>query len=116
MHPAGWPHGLVPSNHEDFVSEAVKWLLDLGPAQLRLSPLRQYPLALALYLESYVLGALDGARLGYSKTRTKLDGILQASDLEVVQQALAAEGARLVAQLRELSLVVEGLRGSVTHS
>jgi hypothetical protein len=111
MQPAGWPHGLVAPDHEDFVQGAVKWLLDQGPAELRISPLRQYPLALALYLESYVRGALEGARVGYSQTRTKLDGVLEASDLELVQQALAAEGARLVAQLRELSLVVKGLRG-----
>ena len=115
MTPAGSPHGVVSPGHEDFVGEAVKWLLDLGPADLRTSALRQYPLALALYLESYIKGALEGSRVGYSQTRTKLDGVLQAFDLEIVQQALAAEGARLVALQRELTLVVEGLRSTAPH-
>lgn len=116
MTPAGWPHGLVPPGHEDFISETVKWLLDIGPADLRSSALRQYPLALALYLESYVTGALEGSRVGYSQTRTNLDGVLQAFDLEIVQQALAAEGARLVALQREIMLVVQGLRSTAPHA
>ncbi len=110
MTPAGWPHGLVSPDHEDFVGLAVKWLLDQGPADLRTSPLRQYPLALALYLDSFTRGAIVGARHGYSQTRSNLDGIYQASDLETVQQALASEGARLVALQRELSLVIDGLQ------
>lgn len=101
---------MVPPDHEDFTGEAVKWLLDQGPADLRTSPLRGFPLALALYLESFTAGALEGSRLGYSQTRTKLEGTLQAFDLEIVQQALAAQGARMVALQREISLVVEGLR------
>ena len=107
---AGWPHDLVSLDHEDFSSEAVKWLLDQGPADLRTSALRQFPLALALYLEAFILGAIEGSRVGYSQTRTKLEGALQASDLEIVQQAWAAQGARLVALQREIALVVVGLR------
>ena len=67
---------------------------------------------MALYLEAFTLGALEGSRVGYSQTRTKLEHVLEASDLEIVQQALAAQGARLVALQREIALVVEGLRGA----
>ncbi|CAB4905515.1 MAG: hypothetical protein F2923_05530 [Actinobacteria bacterium] len=101
----GWPADLVPQGHEDFLVNCVKWLLDQGPPQLRQSPLRMFPLALAMYVESFISGAIEGVRSGYSTTRVNLGGSLEASQLETVQQALASEGARLVALAREIALV-----------
>jgi len=109
----GWPRELVSPEHEEFLDNAVKWLLDQGPAQLRQSPLRLYPLALAMYVESFIAGAIEGVRRGYSTTRVNLSGSLEASQLETVQQALASEGARLVALSRELALVNAALQETI---
>lgn len=106
---AGWPRSLVPPQHEDFQVQVVIWLLDQGPSTLRTSPLRQYPVALCAYVQAYVTGAIDGVRKAYAKSRTAFGDHLQAADLEVVQQAMATEGARLVALQRELDLVAQAL-------
>ncbi|MDD2858000.1 MAG: hypothetical protein PHU75_04920 [Candidatus Nanopelagicales bacterium] len=110
MPPPGWPRALVPAEHEDFEERAVAWLLDAGPAELRQSSLRQYPIALACYLRAYIGGALEGARLAYGQARTDLGPHLEAQALDATLQAVAAEGARLVALQREIDLVVEALR------
>jgi hypothetical protein len=109
----GWPRDLVPPDHEEFLDNCVKWLLDQGPAELRQSALRLYPLALALYVESFISGAIEGARRGYSKTRVSLSDSLEADQVEIVQQALASEGARLVALSREIALVTAALQESI---
>ncbi|MFA7324420.1 MAG: hypothetical protein WC005_08680 [Candidatus Nanopelagicales bacterium] len=106
----GWPRALVPPQHEAFEERAVAWLLDQGPAELRQSVLRQYPVALAVYLQAYVTGALGGVRLAYGQARTELAPVLDPKALEIAQQAIAAEGARLVALVRELDLVVAALQ------
>jgi len=109
----GWPHDLVPPDHAEFLDNSVKWLLDQGPPELRQSPLRLYPLALAMYVESFIAGAIEGVRRGYSKTRVNLSGSLEAAQVEIVQQALASEGARLVALSREIALVAEALQDAI---
>ncbi|MDO8731093.1 MAG: hypothetical protein Q7L55_00720 [Actinomycetota bacterium] len=106
---AGWPRSLVPPQHEEFGEQVVIWLLDQGPSSLRQSPLRHYPIALCAYVQAYAAGAVDGVRKAYGKSRTAFAGHLQAADLEIVQQAMATEGARLVALQRELDLVAEVL-------
>ncbi len=106
---AGWPRALVPPQHEEFNEQVVIWLLDQGPSSLRQSPLRQYPVALCAYVQAYVAGAIEGVRKAYGTSRTAFAGHLQAADLEIVQQAMATEGARLVALQRELDLVSEVL-------
>ncbi len=105
----GWPRSLVPPAHEEFQEQVVTWLLDQGPSSLRQSPLRQYPVALCVYVRAYVNGALEGARKAYGSSRTIFAEQLQAAELETVQQAMATEGARLVALLRELDLVADAL-------
>ena len=85
------------------------WLLDQGPSSMRQSTLRHYPVALCVYVRAYVSGALEGVRKSYGTSRTAFADHLQASDLEIVQQGMAAEGARLVALQRELDLVAEAL-------
>lgn len=105
----GWPRSLVPPQHEEFQEQVVRWLLDQGPAALRQSALRQYPVGLCLYVQAYVTGALEGVRQAYGRSRTALGEHLQAAELEIVQQGMATEGARLVALQRELDLVAQVL-------
>ena len=87
----------------------VGWLLDCGPADLRTSPLRRRPLALAAYVSHHVDASLIGARTAYSRARAELGDLLDAAALDEVQQALAAEGARLLQVQREVRLVQAAL-------
>ena len=105
----GWPRNLAPPAHEDFEEQVVSWLLDHGPSSLRQSVLRRYPVALCIVVRAHVNGALEGVRKEYSTSRVTFAEHLQAADLELVQQAMATEGARLVALQRELDLVTEAL-------
>lgn len=110
MSPPGWPRALVPPEHDAFEERAVAWLLDSGPAELRQSALRRHPLALACYLRAHVDGAVQGARQAYGRARTELGPALEPAALDEALQAIAAEGARLVALQREIDLVVGALR------
>lgn len=83
----------------------VSWLLDRGPADLRTSALRRHPLALASYVGHYVDACVEGARMAYARARSELGAVLDPADLSVVQQALEAEGARLLTVQREVRMV-----------
>lgn len=88
----------------------VGWLLDRGPADLRTSPLRRLPLALAAYVSHHVDASLAGARTAYARARAELGGLLEPAALAEVQRALEAEGARLLQVQREVRLVASALR------
>ena len=108
--PPGWPADLPGIGRAEFDERVVGWLLDRGPADLRTSPLRRVPLALAAYVWHHVDASVSGARTAYSRARADLGGLLEASALAEVQQALEAEGARLLQVQREVRLVAQALR------
>lgn len=108
--PAGWPRDLPPPGTQEFDDKVTGWLLDRGPADLRQSPLRHLPLALARVVAHVVAGELDGMRSAYASARVELGPVLPPEQLAVVQSALEAEGARLLNVGREVSLVEEALR------
>jgi hypothetical protein len=110
--PPGWPRGLPPPGTTEFDDKVCGWLLDRGPADLRLSPLRLLPLALARVVAHVVAGELDGTRNAYASARVELGGVLPADQLAVVHSALEAEGARLLHVQREVALVEEALRAA----
>ncbi|MBI1352618.1 MAG: hypothetical protein GC156_16070 [Actinomycetales bacterium] len=111
--PAGWPRDLPPPGTEEFDERVCGWLLDRGPADLRLSPVRSMPLALARFVAHYVDAALDGMRSAYASARTELGEWLPPDQIAVAQTALEAEGARLVQAQREVGLVEDALRRGV---
>lgn len=86
------------------------WLLDRGPADLRVSPLRHYPIALARVVARLVDAALEGTRGAYASARTELGEYVTADQLSAVQSALESEGARLLQAQREVGLVEDVLR------
>ena len=106
----GWPPDLPPGAADEFDARVVGWLLDRAPADLRTSPLRRYPVALAAFVQHHVAASLEGARTAYARARTELSGILEADALSEVQRALEAEGARLLQTQREVGLVAATLR------
>ena len=115
---AGWPQDLVPVVAPDFLARAIGWLLDRGPADLRTSPLRAYPLALAFVVEHHCEASVQATREAYRHARSELGSHMSAAELTVVQQALEAQGARALATRREVALVraaveqVAGARGA----
>jgi len=107
--PPGWPRDLPPAGTDEFAERVVNWLLDRGPGELRVSRLRAYPLALAAYLELHVQGCLGATREAYARARVELGPHLDPAGLREVQQALEAEGARLLQVQREVGLVAQAL-------
>jgi hypothetical protein len=108
--PVGWPRDLPPPGTDEFNGRVTGWLLDRGPADLRLSPIRQYPVALARLVAHVVEGQLEGTRRAYANARTELSDALDPAQIGAVQTALEAEGARLLNVAREVALVEEALR------
>ena len=112
MRPAGWPAGLPEPDDPEFGQRAISWLLDLGPAEWRQSPvLREQPLALAFRARYDVDARVEGARAAYAAARAELSEAVEAPVVGALLASLEAEGARLVALQREVALVEEALRG-----
>ena len=103
--PPGWPRNLPPEGSAEFGEKVVPWLLDHGPAELRTSPLRTLPPALARYLSHYVEGCLVATRRAYGQARVELGGIMPPDQVATAQNAIEAEGARMLQAQREIALV-----------
>ena len=86
----------------------MRWLLDVAPGELRTSVLREHPRALAIHVVRLLEAQLEATRASYARARTDLSG-MPADALAAVQQALEAEGARLLATVREARLVQQAL-------
>ena len=114
--PPGWPRDLPPAGTDEFQAKVTGWLLDRGPADLRSSALRQWPLALARYLAHVTAAELDGTRRAYSMARVDLGSALAPDELTAVQAALEAEGARLLQVQREVELVETALRAGIPET
>ena len=107
--PAGWPRDLPPPGTDEFDAKVAGWLLDRGPADLRSSGIRQWPLALAHLLVRVLEAEVEGTRKAYASARVDLSTHLTPAELASVQAALEAEGARLLHMQREVALVAQAL-------
>ena len=110
--PVGWPRDLPPPGTEEFEARVCGWLLDRGPADLRATPLRSMPVALARVVAHVTDAALAGMRAAYASARVELGEHLTPDEVAVAQSAMEAEGARLLVVQREVRLVEEALRRS----
>ena len=108
--PAGWPRDLAPAGTSEFDDDVTAWLLDRGPADLRLSPVRTLPIALARIVSHHITSSLDGTRAAYAAARVELGEYLTPDQVSIVHSALEAEGARLLRTQREVALVEEMLQ------
>lgn len=111
--PPGWPSSLPPAGTREFDERVVLWLLDQGPAELRTSPLRTLPEALARVVSHVLAGTLMGIREAYRGARTDL-ATATSAELDVVQRALEAQAATIIARQREVDLVLAALARSST--
>lgn len=112
----GWPRDLPPAGTQEFEDKVTGWLLDLAPAGLRQSPIRHLPIALARVVAQVIAAELDGMRSAYASARVELAEHLPADQIAVVQAALEAEGARLLATQREVALVEGALVDAARRS
>ena len=108
--PIGWPRDLPPPGTDEFDERVCGWLLDRGPADLRLSPVRSIPLALARIVSHHIASSLVGMREAYASARSELGEWLTPDQISVTQSALEAEGARLLQAQREVGLVEDALQ------
>ena len=108
--PAGWPRDLPPPGTDEFDERVCGWLLDRGPADLRLSAVRGMPLALARIVSHFIDASLVGMRAAYANARTELGDWLPPDQVAATQSALEAEGAKLLQAQREVGLVEDALR------
>ena len=108
--PIGWPRDLPPPGTDEFDERVCGWLLDRGPADLRLSPVRSIPLALARIVSHHIASSLVGMREAYASARSELGEWLTPDQITLTQTALEAEGARLLQAQREVALVEDALQ------
>lgn len=109
--PTGWPRDLPPPGTDEFDERVCAWLLDRGPADLRTSAVRSMPLALARIVSHVITGELTGLRRAYATARVELGDVVAPEELGLFQEAVQAQGARLLQSQREVALVEEALRG-----
>jgi hypothetical protein len=114
--PIGWPKDLAPPGSDEFAAKVTGWLLDRGPADLRASALRTWPIALAYYVGHVIEGELEATRRSYASARLDLGRYLEPAELTAVQAGLEAEGARLLQVQREVALVAQALRSAVPET
>jgi hypothetical protein len=112
----GWPRDLPPRGTEEFEAKVTGWLLDRGPAELRGSPLRHLPIALARVVSHVTAAEIDGMRAAYASARVELSEHLTPDQIAVVQSSLEAQGARLLGVQREVALVEEALVDTARRS
>ena len=110
--PPGWPGRVPPPGSADWQQRATDWLLDQSPGEYRSYPvLRRYPVVLAWLAEQNVRAHLDAARRAYATARSHLGETLEPVVVAEVLTTLETDGARLLAAVREVSLVHAALRG-----
>ena len=96
----------------DWEQRATAWLLDQSPSEYRGYPLlRKHPVVLAWLAEQNVRAHLEAARRAYANARAELAAGLAPEVIAEVLTTLETDGARLLAAVREVSLVHAALRG-----
>lgn len=76
---------------------------------MRTSALRSHPAALAYVVEHHARARVDATREAYRRIRADLGPTLGPEALAAAQQALELQGAELMAELREVTLVRQAL-------
>ncbi|WP_040160720.1 hypothetical protein [Mobilicoccus massiliensis] len=110
--PPGWPPEVPPPSAGGWEQTAVAWLLDQCPADHRGQPVwRRHPVALAWVATHHVEAQVEAMRTCYRTARVGLADHLEPEAMPEVLAALEAEGLRLRAVSRAVSLVADALRG-----
>jgi len=110
--PPGWPRDLPPPG-AGLAEQVTGWLLDRLPPEYRTSPLRRYPLVLAMAARLHANATLAGTRDVYRDLRAELRDHLDPTDVQVALVALEELAAQFSRSVREIELVEQSMRGQV---
>ena len=106
----GWPASLPPQSSAEFRERVAPWLLDrCAPETRALETVRAQPLVLAALALAQQSAALDSVRAVYRSARITVLPDMEPKIAAAVVADLEALGARLAADLREVSLVARAL-------
>jgi len=110
--PPGWPDGVPPPDGEDFVGDAVAWLLDAAPSHYRIdSFLRGQPIMLVRMVCERLQADLDAARRGWLPLSQWTAAGLPEEARQATLEMLQREGPVMTARLRAAT----HLRDALTH-
>jgi hypothetical protein len=109
--PPDWPQEVATPDTEDWELSAASWLLSLIPEYRQYTLVSQHPVILASIASHVLAGAVGGAREGYRVVRTELGEWASPPVIDAALAAYRAEGFRMAATVRAVSLVEQALRG-----
>ena len=110
--PPGWP-GDLPGPGAGLAEQVTGWLLDRLPPEYRTSPLRRYPLVLAMAARLHAQATLAGTRDVYRDLRAELRDHVDPADIQAALLGLEGLAAQFSRNVREIDLVEQALRGQV---
>jgi hypothetical protein len=103
--PPGWPRSVPPPAGDEWVPDAVGWLLDRCPPEYRgYAVLRRHPQVLAVFTAAHVAALRAAANDGLASARS----VLAEQDAHTISEAIAlleAEQARLELLARAVAAV-----------
>ena len=109
--PPGWPAVVRPPNSPGWVRSALSFLLDCCPPDYRGYPvLLRHPVVLARFAREFASSQLAATRTNLAGARPDLAGWVDTATVDAAVAVLHAEEARMVRQVRAVSLVEEALR------
>jgi len=110
--PPGWPDGVPPPDADNFIGDAVTWLLDAAPGHYRLDAfLRGQPIMLARMVCERLQSDLDAARRAWLPLSQWTTAGLPEQAHQATLEMLQREGPVIAARLRAAT----HLRDALTH-
>lgn len=109
--PPGWPAVVRPPGSEGWVRSATAFLLDCCPPDYRGYPvLLRHPVVLARFAREFSASQLVATQGNLAALRPDLAGWVETATVDAAVAVLHAEEARMVRQVRAVSLVEQALR------
>ena len=109
--PPGWPAVVRPPGSQGWVRTATSYLLDCCPPDYRGYPvLLKHPVVLARFARQFVSSQLMATQANLAGARPDLMDWVETATVEAAVAVLQAEEARMVRQVRAVSLVEQALR------
>lgn len=109
--PPGWPSVVRPPGSSGWVKSATSFLLDCCPPDYRGYPvILRHPAVLARFAREFAASQLVATQANMTGARTDLAGWVETSTVDAAVAVLQAEEARMVRQVRAVSLVEQALR------
>lgn len=109
--PPGWPAVVRPPGAQGWVRSATAFLLDCCPPDYRGYPLLlRYPVVLARFAREFSSSQFAATQANLAGVRPDLAGWVETATVDAAVAVLQSEEARMVRQVRAVSLVEQALR------